>query len=70
MKGTNHHGSSALFEGKLLFRDMRQTAQSEKWVEIVMTIDEKNLIIVFSNDSSRYIRIVLDSKLKLRVSAQ
>ena len=35
-----------------------------------MTINEKNLIIVFSNDSSRSIRIVLDSKLKLRVSAR
>ena len=70
VKGTNHHGSSALFEGKLLFRDMRQTAQSERWIEVVMTINEKNLIIAFSNDSSRCIRIVLDSKLKLRVSAR
>ena len=70
VKATKRDGSSAVIEGTLLFRDMQQTAKLEKWAEVVMTLKERNLVIVFSNDSSRRIRIVLDSKLKLRVSAR
>jgi CRP-like cAMP-binding protein len=61
----------AIFEGTLLYRDDQSDRHDHKWIEIALNISEKEIrLSTPDNINGMNIKIGLNSKLKLRVSAR